>query len=182
MLWHLLRQSAHGTRLTPEFTPRQCAVHTHTLFLSVNEGCQTCSEPCPSGRKISGLSTFLFSFTSCTHLWCSLHAWEGQCRFWLLRSSPCSPVLSSLLLKHVEAVGINTGKCRANWQKETLTSCASTLGYGVWVIQLKPWKEVWKDTDQEKNSSWPLATLTAGICAKWKRYQLSAAFHKKWLY
>lgn len=132
--------------------------------------------------KISGFSTLLFSFTSYPHLWCSLHAWEDHCSFWLLWSSPCSPVLSSLLLKHVEAVGINTGKCRANWQKETLTSCASTLGYGVWFIQLKPWKEVWKDRAQEKNSSWPLATLTAGICANWKRYQVFVAFHKKWQY
>lgn len=146
---------------------------THTLFLSVTEGSQTCSEPCPSILLENQWPQHLFILLyQQNHLWCSLHAGEGHCSFWLLQSSPCSPVLSSLLLKRVEAVGINTGKCRANWQKETLTSCASTLGYGVWFIQVKPWKEVWKDTAQEKNSSWPLATLTAGICAKWNRAYL----------
>lgn len=122
----------------------------HTLCSCQWQGPKPAQSPAHQCHwKINGLSTLFLSFTSCTHLWCSLHAWEGHCSFWLLQSSPCLPVLFSLLLEHVEAVGINTGKCRASWQKENLTSCASTLGYGVWFIQLKPRKEVWKDTAQK---------------------------------
>lgn len=89
------------------------------------------------------------------------------CSFWLLWSSACSPVLSSLLFKYGEAVGINTGKCRANWQKESLTSCASTLRYRVIYTTgtLKRGLKRYSSREKFKLTS----CHTAGICAKWNR-------------
>lgn len=81
--------------------------------------------------------------------------------------------------------GDYSGACGANWQKESITHCASTLGCGVWFLPPKPQQAFLKDTAEEKNSSWPLATRKAGLCDKQNKvnsYRLCAAFHPNCLH